>query len=573
MLRTRYRRIVTFFARVTLHLVVCDLILPHLGFRRWAQRTRSDRLRRIAAAFRAHAVHMGGVLIKVGQFLSSRLDVLPVEITAELAQLQDEVPPEDLSAIRRVAEADLGARLDDAFVSFDPVPLAAASLGQVHRARLRHAAPQGQGQDEGASGADRAQHTPTVLVDVVVKIQRPNIDAIIATDLAALRTVGGWLRRYRPIRRRADVPALLDEFTRILYEEIDYLAEGRNAEAFAAHFVARPGVRIPRVFWTHTTKRVLTLEDVYAIKIGDHSAISAAGVDRAEVAQRLVAAYLQQIFEDGFFHADPHPGNLFVQPLGAAGTAERPWELVFVDFGMVGRVPPNLRAGLREAIIATATKDAARMVQSFQMLDLLLPHADLALLERAEAKAFEQFWGKSLAELQQISHREMREFAGEFRELVYTMPFQFPQDLILLGRAMAILSGMCTGLDPAFNVWHSTAPYAEKLIAEEAVSGRAFWTGELSTMARALLALPRRAESVLAQMERGDLAVRNPQLSEQVAAIERAVRRLVGAVVFAALLAGGIQLTLAGHVGLSAALLAGAAAALSWVILARKTRP
>ena len=573
MLRTRYRRIVTFFARVTLHLVVCDLILPHLGFRRWAQRTRSDRLRRIAAAFRAHAVHMGGVLIKVGQFLSSRLDVLPVEITAELAQLQDEVPPEDLSAIRRVAEAELGARLDDAFVSFDPVPLAAASLGQVHRARLRHAAPQGQGQDEGASGADRAQHTPTVLVDVVVKIQRPNIDAIIATDLAALRTVGGWLRRYRPIRRRADVPALLDEFTRILYEEIDYLAEGRNAEAFAAHFVARPGVRIPRVFWTHTTKRVLTLEDVYAIKIGDHSAIDAAGIDRAEVAQRLVAAYLQQIFEDGFFHADPHPGNLFVQPLGADVTAERPWELVFVDFGMVGRVPPNLRAGLREAIIATATKDAARMVQSFQMLDLLLPHADLALLERAEAKAFEQFWGKSLAELQQISHREMREFAGEFRELVYTMPFQFPQDLILLGRAMAILSGMCTGLDPAFNVWHSTAPYAEKLIAEEAVSGRAFWTGELGTMARALLTLPRRAASVLAQMERGDLAVRNPQLSEQVAAIERAVRRLVGAVVFAALLAGGIQLTLAGHVGLSAALLAGAAAALSWVILARKTRP
>ena len=148
-----------------------------------------------------------------------------------------------------------------------------------------------------------------------------------------------------------------------------------------------------------------------------------------------------------------------------------------------------------------------------------------------------------------------------------------PQDLILLGRAMAILSGMCTGLDPTFNVWHSTAPYAEKLIAEEAVSGRAFWTGELGTMARSLLALPRQAASVLAQMERGDLVVRNAQLSEQVAALERAVRRLVGAVVFAALLAGGIQLTLASHVDLGVALLAGAGAALLWVILARQARP
>jgi predicted unusual protein kinase regulating ubiquinone biosynthesis (AarF/ABC1/UbiB family) len=564
MLRKRYRRIVAFFARVTLRLAICDLILPYLGFRGWAQRTRPDRLRRIAVAFRAHALNMGGVWIKVGQFLSSRLDVLPLEITTELAQLQDEVPPEDPRAIRRVAEADLGASLDDVFIAFDPVPLAAASLGQVHRARLRHTVQEGQN-----TGAADGQHLPTDLVDVVVKVQRPNIDAIIATDLAALRTVGGWLRRYGPIRRRADVPALLDEFTRILYEEIDYLAEGRNAEAFTAHFADRPGVRIPRVFWTHTTKRVLTLEDVYAIRIGDHSAIDAAGIDRGEVSRRLVNTYLQQIFEDGFFHADPHPGNLFVHPLGVKAVGERPWELVFVDFGMVGRVPPNLRAGLREAIIAAVTQDAARMVGSFQMLDLLLPHADLALLERAEAKAFEQFWGKSLGELRQIGHREMHEFAAEFRELVYTMPFQIPQDLILLGRTMAILSGICTGIDREFNIWHSAAPYAEKLIAEEAVSGRAFWTGELSEMARALLVLPRRAASVLAHVERGNLIVRNPRLSEQVAALERAMRRLAGCVVFAALLTSGIQLILSGHIGLGVALLAGAAVALLWVTMAR----
>ncbi|NIV30937.1 MAG: AarF/ABC1/UbiB kinase family protein, partial [Anaerolineae bacterium] len=351
MLRARYRRIVLFFARVALSLIAWELILPRLGFRRWVQRTRSDRLRHIAADFRALAVHMGGVLIKVGQFLSARLDVLPEEVTAELAGLQDEVPPEAFADIRQVAEAELGAPLAERFAAFEEVPLAAASLGQVHRATLSLSVENENGNEDDGTTAR-----------VVVKVQRPNIEAIIATDLAALRTVGNWLHRYPPIRRRVDVPALLAEFTRILYEEIDYLAEGRNAETLAANFEGRAGVRIPRVFWTHTTPRVLTLEDVYAIKITDYDAITAAGVDRAEVAQRLFETYLRQIFEDGFFHADPHPGNLFVSP------GEEPdgagWQLTFVDFGMAGRVPPDLRAGMRELIIALGTRDAARLVKS-----------------------------------------------------------------------------------------------------------------------------------------------------------------------------------------------------------------
>lgn len=560
MLRARYRRIVLFFARVLVTLIAWELILPLLGLRKWVQRTRSDRLRHIAAAFRTLAVHMGGVLIKVGQFLSSRLDVLPEEVTAELAGLQDEVPPEAFADIRQVAEAELGAPLAERFAEFDEVPLAAASLGQVHRARLSLST-------EDEDDAPPAGEDEGTTARVVVKVQRPNIEAIIATDLATLRTVGKWLHRYPPIRRRVDVPALLAEFTRILYEEIDYLAEGRNAETLAANFAGRPGVRVPRVFWTHTTRRVLTLEDVYAIKITDYAAITTAGVDRADVAQRLFEAYLRQIFEDGFFHADPHPGNLFVSPGEDPGGVG--WQLTFVDFGMAGRVPPDLHAGMRELIIALGTRDAARLVKSYQMLGVLLPHADLALLEKAEAQAFERFWGKSMAELREISPREMHEFAREFRELIYTMPFQVPQDLILLGRAVAILSGMCTGLDPQFNLWENVAPFAQKLIAEEAVSDWRFWLNELGELARALLALPRRLDSVFGTMERGELSVQVPQLVERADRLERAIRRAVGGVIFAALLTAGVQLYLADQVLFAGALLASAAVALAWMIFSR----
>jgi predicted unusual protein kinase regulating ubiquinone biosynthesis (AarF/ABC1/UbiB family) len=604
MFSSRYRRIVLFFARVIVSLFFWELLLPRVGLRGLAQRGRSQRLRRMAARFRALAIRMGGVLIKAGQFLSARLDVLPEEITSELAGLQDEVPAENFADIRRVAEAELGAPLASKYAAFDEAPLAAASLGQAHRARLPRPPAPSPASGRGGAGGEA----------VVVKVQRPNIEALIATDLAALRTVGGWLQRYPPIRKRADVPALLAEFTRILSEEIDYLAEGRNAETFAANFKDRAGVRVPRVIWTHTTRRVLTLEDVYAIKITDYAAITAAGIDRAEVARRLFDAYMTQIFDDGFFHADPHPGNLFVSPTsppsplaisfgnGEGGGVARPvplseanggsagaggeggpraasreggaarleaspaWQLTFVDFGMVGRVPPSLRAGLREAVIAIGVRDSARLVKAYQMLGVLLPHADLALLERMEAKVFERFWGRSMSELRQLGPQQMGEFAREFRGLLYTLPFQIPEDLILLGRTLAILSGMCTGLDPNFNVWNAVAPFAQKLIAEEAASGWEFWLGELEALARSLLALPRRTEAVLGQLERGEAAVRVPQLTEQVGRLELAVRRMVGGVIFAALLVGGVQLYLAGQMLFGGALFAGAALALGWVV-------
>ena len=548
-LRARYWHIMAFFARTTISFIFWEIILARIGLKGLTRRTRSNRYRSVAAQFRRLAIRMGGVMIKVGQFLSSRLDVLPPEITAELSGLQDEVPPEKFEDIRLEAETDLGASLEEKFESFDETPLAAASLGQVHRARLC------------------VEDVKGDFCDVVVKIQRPFIDQLIEVDLSALRQVGGWLEKYPPIARRVNVSALIEEFSTTIREEVDYLAEGRNAEVFSKNFTDLPRVHVPRVVWSHTTSRVLTLEDVFAIKITDYEAITAAGIDRSEVANELLGIYLKQIFEDGFFHADPHPGNLFVTPLPGKTENEKPaWQLTFVDFGMVGRVPDNLRVGLRELLISVGTRDAARLVHAYQTLDILLPGADLKLIERAESQVFELFWGKSMSELRGISHAEMFRFADQFRELMYNLPFQLPQNLLMLGHTVAILSGMCTGLYSDFNLWNQLAPYATRLVSQEAGSNWRVWLDELGNILKELIALPSQVGRVLGQVERGDLTVQVPTVSRQMGSLEKAINRLTGSVIFAALLLGGIMLYGDGKDHLAYTLFGCSGLALIWTV-------
>ena len=532
-LRARYRHIMGFFARVVASLIYWEIILPRIGLRVVTRSTRAERYRQIASRFRVLAIRMGGVMIKVGQFLSARLDVLPVEITEELAGLQDEVPAEDFDAIRKLAEAELGAPLEDIYERFDPNPLAAASLGQVHRARLLADTPEAE-----------------EFRDVVVKIQRPFIDQLIDVDFSALRRVGGWLMRYAPIRKRVDVRALIEELETTVHREIEYLSEGKNAETFSANFKEQEHIHVPRVVWSRTTQRVLTLEDVFAIKITNYDEITAAGIDCAEVAEVLSDTYLKQIFEDGFFHADPHPGNLFVTPIPASDGIEASWQLTFVDFGMVGTIPEELRDGLREVLIGIGTRNPARVVQAYRTIGVILPGTDLKLLEQAEAELFDRFWGMSMSELRNVPHREMRQFGMQFRELMYEMPFQLPHNLLLLGRTLAILSGMCTGLDPNFNIWSQMAPYAQKLIAEEGISNWETWFDEIGNLFRELIALPSQTGRVLSRLERGELSVNTPQVSRQIYHLESAVNRLTGGIVFAALLFGGVLLYRAGDVTL-----------------------
>jgi predicted unusual protein kinase regulating ubiquinone biosynthesis (AarF/ABC1/UbiB family) len=532
-----------------INLFFWEIIFPNIGLRKLSSKTRSKRLSKIARDYHNLAVRLGGVLIKVGQFLSARMDVLPEEITNELAGLQDEVPAEDFEAIRTLAESELDGALLDQFASFEKTPLAAASLGQVHRATLKK-------KDQQDFGTQ-----------VVVKIQRPDIETIIATDLSALRWAGNLVMRYRQLRKRIDIRALLAEFTTVLYQEIDYLAEGQNALTFGENFTDIPGVRVPQVVWSHTTKKVLTLEDVYAIKITDYQEIDQAGIDRAEVATRLFDTYMRQIFEDGFFHADPHPGNLFVDTNGPDG----PWLLTFIDFGMVGRIPPNTRAGLKELAIGLGTKDAKRIIESYKLLNILLPNADLSLIEQAESAMFDRFWGKSMDELRNIPFDEMHEFAIEFRELVYQMPFQVPQDLIFLFRTVAILAGICTGLDPDFNLWTVMAPYTEKMIADEA--GAATWLKEAGMILQTLIALPRKTETMLDRLNRGGLVVQIPAGERQLKQISQTLRRLVFAVLFLAFLTNGVIVYLNQPGWLANLLLAAAGLCLIAVLFPRRRGP
>lgn len=555
-LRLRYWRIVLFFGRVVFGFIAWEVVGPRLGLRRLAERTREQRLQRTAARFRVLAIALGGLMIKLGQFLSSRLDVLPRSITNELSGLQDEVPAEELDALLSVATAELGGPLSEHFAWFDEEPLAAASLGQAHRARLRDA------------DADELGFR-----DVVVKIQRPHIQQVIEVDLAALRRVGRWLTRYRPIASRANVPGLIEEFAHTSLNEVEYLAEAANAERFAENFAADPRVKVPRIVWELTSRRVLTMEDVSAIKIADHAAITAAGIDRGQVATVLVESYLQQIFRDSFVHLDPHPGNLFVTPITDPAPGEPAWKLTFIDFGMMGEVPENLREGLTEALISVGLRDGARAVRSMEILNVILPGADMHLIERASTEVFARFGGMSMDELVNVPPEEMIEFAGQFRELVFELPFQVPEDMLMLGRSVGILSGVATGLEPSFNVWAVLTPYAATLVSGEGGLSVDRIVKEAADLGRALLALPGRVDRVLTSAERGELTVRTPRVAAQVERLNRTARGTNGVLVFAALLLAG-AVALGTDPVLGRWLMGLSAAPLLWAMIAgRPPRP
>ncbi|MEL6308186.1 MAG: AarF/UbiB family protein [Chloroflexota bacterium] len=417
-------------------------------FPQWVNNRNTKRWKGYAREFRKFAIRMGGVQIKAGQFASTRADVLPEEVIEELAGLQDKVPTLPFDRILRVIKDEL-TDIDARFNHIEPEPIAAASLGQVHRAQL------------------------TTGESVVVKVQRPRVRRIIYTDMAALFVVGHVAMRFEFVRRRMDAGIIIEEFGRVLLEEVSYEKETDNARRFARIFADDPGIYVPSIYEEHSTDKLIVMEDVTSIKIDDYARLAAAGVSREEVAQRLMDTYLTLIFEERFFHADPHPGNLFIYPLPVEdesvyiGKGGRPFYLIFIDFGMTGTLTREIVQGLINTLTAIVTRDAKRLVASYKTLGFLLPSADTRRIEEATNAVFDEVWGLGMGDMANVDYEVVEQIGNDFNDLIAELPFRIPQDFVYLGRTVAILTGMAIKLDPTYNPWTEIQKRVQTLVTTD----------------------------------------------------------------------------------------------------------
>lgn len=483
---------------------------------------------RVLVAFRKTAVKLGVLMIKLGQFLSSRADLLPEQALAVLSSLQDEVPPEPFSHVVSVIEAELGKPVEQIFRVLERKATAAASLGQVHKAILA-----------------------TTGEEVAVKVQRPNIDQLVGMDLSTLKFVIWVINHLVDTGEFIDLMAFYREFKRTIYEEIDYITEAANARRFQEMFKDDPTIFIPRVYDQYTSRRVLVLEWVNGIKVNDYLALEAAGIDRLEVAQRTVQTYFYQFFEAGFFHADPHPGNIFVQK----GTPENSPIIAFVDFGMVGTLTKSMKKALKDLFLGFLARDSHGLVSALQRLGFIGEGANIAAVERGMALMMEQYYGITLGEARDL---EFPEVAQDIENLLYGQPFQIPAQFAFTGRAVGTLSGLATGLAPQFNLVDVAVPYAQKflgLTAEGAGQTIQQILSQLLDTGRTLLTLPGSLERVITKLETGQIEVKLAGSAQNGRSRRRGRRRremsndnapgvggLTWAFMFAATLAGGIFL-------------------------------
>src|SRR5437588_2007695 len=440
-----------------------------------------DVLIKVLLAFRQTALQLGVLMIKLGQFLSSRADLLPEKALAVLASLQDEVPAEPFSHVVSVIETELGQPVEHMFSTLERKATAAASLGQVHKGVL-------------ASTGE----------EVAVKVQRQNIDQLVRMDLSSLKFVILVITRFLDTGTFIDFKGVYREFERTVYEEIDYITEAANCKRFKEMFQHDPTIYIPAVYEAYSSRRLLVLEWIDGIKINDYARLQAQGIDRLEIANRTVQSYFHQFFEEGFFHADPHPGNIFVKP-GTPGTGPI---IEFVDFGMVGTITSSVKQAMKDLFLSFVTCDAETMVQALSQLGFIGKGANLAALESGLRALLEQFYGLTLGEVRELDYPEVAEEIGK---LLYGQPFQIPAQYAFLGRAVSTLMGVSTGLAPDFNFIECATPYARKFLGINLESMRLTTQQLLTQMLQAvttLLRLPRSMERILTKLEAGQLEIR-----------------------------------------------------------------
>ena len=440
-----------------------------------------DVLINVLVAFRQTALELGVLMIKLGQFLSSRADLLPEKALAVLASLQDEVPAEPFSHVVSVIETELGKPVEHMFSTLERKATAAASLGQVHKGVL-------------ASTGE----------EVAVKVQRQNIDQLVRMDLSSLKFVILVITRFLDTGNFIDLKGVYREFERTVYEEIDYVTEAANCQRFHEMFKHDPTIYIPHVYEAYSSRRLLVLEWIDGIKINDYARLQAQGIDRLEIANRTVQSYFHQFFEEGFFHADPHPGNIFVKP----GTLGKVPIIEFVDFGMVGTITSSVKQAMKDLFLSVVTRDSETMVQALSQLGFIGKGANLAALESGLRSLLEQFYGLTLGEVRELDYPEVAEEIGK---LLYGQPFQIPAQYAFLGRAVSTLMGVSTGLAPDFNFIDCATPYARKFLGINLESMRLTTQQLLTQMLQAvttLLRLPRSMERILTKLEAGQLEIR-----------------------------------------------------------------
>jgi predicted unusual protein kinase regulating ubiquinone biosynthesis (AarF/ABC1/UbiB family) len=370
-------------------------------------------------------IELGPTFIKIGQSMGTRADLLPLPFVTELGTLVDQVPPFPNSIAFARIEHELGRKINEVYSEFELEPVAAASLGQVYRARLH-------------SGEE-----------VAVKVQRPNLEAIIKGDVVILKKVARFAERFPQLNENADWAGMLREFDVTIHEEMDYAAEGHNAERFRENFKNWSNVHVPEIYWHATTSKVMTMDFIHGTKVTDLEEQQRRGIAPEKVNRLLIKTYLKQLLEDGFFHADPHPGNLLVMPDG---------RLAFFDFGMVGRITPELQAKMIDAFFHVVGKDAAGIAQDLIDLDFLKPGTDPSIVRPVVEKMFEFHLNLKLKEV------NFKELTYDLADVMYDYPFRLPSNFTYIMRALMTLEGIGIVTDPEFNFFETAKPFAKEFM-------------------------------------------------------------------------------------------------------------
>lgn len=394
----------------------------------WLDRVEQNQTQR-AVQLRQLLTRLGPTFIKVGQALSTRPDLIRKDFLEELVKLQDQLPPFDNATARRIIEMELDRSIEEIFSELSPKPVAAASLGQVYRGRLH-------------SGEE-----------VALKVQRPNLRPILNLDLYLMRWAANWLSPWLPLNLGHDLTLIVDEFGTKLFEEIDYLNEGRNAEKFATNFRNDPQVKVPAIFWRYTSVRVLTLEWLNGFKLNDTKAIRAAGLDPEEIIRICVTSGLQQLLEHGFFHADPHPGNLFAMPDGKMG---------YIDFGMMDQLDETSKETLVDAVVHLINQDYNDLAKDYVKLGFLTPDTDI----RPIVPALEMLLGNAINK--NVGDFNFKTITDQFSELMYDYPFRVPAKFALIIRSLVTQEGIALSLNHNFKIVEVAYPYvARRLLTGE----------------------------------------------------------------------------------------------------------